>query len=359
MKVLYVPNGTQAAPATRYRVTQYLPHLKEKGIDCRVFSAISEFSTNLTVKSPDFGTAARLLYYCYVFTEKIFRLLAIIIIARGFDIVYFQRTTFSLRMELLLKAVNRNIFFDIDDAIFLPDRQKGDFLYRVKKFIKKNEVINMLKVSKTVVVENEYIKDFVSRYCGNVLKIPGPIDTERFSPGPGHGGGDITIGWIGSPATTLYLAMLEGVFKTLKKKYGFLKFKFIGPGKKALLDTGFERVDWNYDTEVAELRSLDVGIMPMPDNEWTRGKLGCKMLQYMALGIPAVVSFTPTNAEMIINGENGFFVSDEKEWVDILSTLIDSRELRERVGQRARETILERCDLRKNADRLADIFTKG
>jgi glycosyltransferase involved in cell wall biosynthesis len=277
-------------------------------------------------------------------------------ISKWFDMVLLQRTTFPFKLETLLVRINKNIIFDIDDAIYLADKQGNDILTRIKKYIKKNEVINILKASRAVIVENGYIKDFVSRYAKNVFKIPGPIDTERFFVREKKKRKELIIGWIGSPATTPYLHMLGGIFGIIKKKYNFVKFNFIGLGKYKNADIDFSGIAWDYETEVGELQMFDIGIMPMSDNEWTRGKLGCKMLQYMAVGIPAVVSYTRTNAEIIEDGKNGFLVSNEDEWIKVLSALIENEGLRETIGQKGREIILEKCSLSGNINRLTDIF---
>ena len=356
MRILFVPYGTEKAPATRYRVMQYLPYLKKQGIEYHVFSAISRFSTNLMIKSPDFAPFMRFLYYVYIFMERIFRLSWIVFISGRFDIIFLQRTTFPCNLDVFLKTINNNIIFDIDDAIYLPDKEADNIMTRIKKYIKEKEVIDMLKISKLVIVENEYIKKFVSQYCKNISKIPGPIDTKRFFIRPREKRDEVIIGWIGSPATTFYLHMLDNVFRDIKQKYGFVRFRFVGLGNYANPDIVFEKIEWNYETEVNNLQNFDIGIMPMPDNEWTRGKLGCKMLQYMAVGIPAVVSFTPTNAEIIENGINGFFVTEEDEWIKVLSNLIENRALRNITGQKGRETVLEKCSLRDNLNKMVNIF---
>lgn len=358
MKILFIPYGTQNAPATRYRVTQYLAYLGERKIYCSVFSAISKFSTTLMIKSPDFKPFTRFLYYIYVSVERLVRLAAVTVVAGRFDIVFLQRTTFPCRFELLFKKMNKNIIFDIDDAIYLPDKQGNDIITRLKKYVKKNEVINVLKVSRAVIVENDYIKDFVSQYCRETYKIPGPIDTKRFFVTKKNPTERVTIGWIGSPATTQYLHMLDDVFRRLAEKYNFINFKFIGLGKYEIPGIKIENIKWSYATEVSELQSFDIGIMPVPDNEWTRGKLGCKMLQYMSVGVPAVVSYTPTNAEIIKNGENGFFASTNEEWERVLSRLIEDKELRSSIGQKGRETVALKCSLEGNTEKLVDIFKR-
>ena len=202
MKILFIPYGTSRAPATRYRVMQYLPYLKKQKIEHSLFSAISGFSTFLMIKSPDFVPFIRFIYYAYVFIERLFRFLRIATIAKRFDIIFVQRATFPFRLEKWLKILNANIIFDIDDAIFLPDEQRNGVIMRIKKYVKEREAIGILKVSKIVIVENDYIKNFVSRYCKDVFKIPGPIDTEHFFSCYKKKSDDIVVGWIGSPATT-------------------------------------------------------------------------------------------------------------------------------------------------------------
>ena len=356
MKILFIPYGTEQAPATRYRVMQYLPGLQKSGIECYVFSAISRFATYLMLQSPDFNPITRSFYYAYITIERFIRLCWSIVIASKFDIIYLQRTTFPCNLGKLLKSKGKYIIFDIDDAIYLPDKESNDLVTKIKKYIKEKETINVLKIADMATVENDYIKDFVSRYCANTSKIPGPIDTDRFCPGEEDDRKEVTIGWIGSPATTSYLHMLNKVFKHIAKKYSFVKFDFIGLGKYDNTDIGFKSIKWDYNTEVANLQLFDIGVMPMPNDSWTRGKLGCKMLQYMSLGIPAVVSFTPTNAEIIEDGVNGFFAKDEKQWIDVLSDLIENKQLRQKIGQNGRESILKTCALSSNIEKLKSIF---
>ena len=360
MKILFVPYGTEKAPATRYRVSQYLPYLESKGIECVVFSAISRFLTGLMIKSPNFSAFCKFIYYVYVLAERFVRLLWVAIVAKSFDTIYIQRSTFPAKLEMALRLANKNIVFDIDDAIFLPDSESKDALTRLKSYMKKSEVISILKVSRAVIVENEYIKQFVSRYCSNVFKIPGPIDTKRYfvKKDKEHRERKVTIGWIGSPATTPYLHILDNVFKRIAEKYNFVNYRFIGLGKYENPHIKFEKIEWDYDTEISELQKFDIGIMPMPDSEWTRGKLGCKMLQYMAVGIPAVVSYTPTNAEIIQNGTNGFFATSDKEWTQNLSALVEDESLRMRIGEAGRKTVEDKCSLARNVSVLIGIFTE-
>lgn len=356
MKILFVTYGTNEAPATRYRVMQYLDVLRSKGVESAAFSAISAFSTRLMLRSPDFSYIGRLMYYIYVFGERIIRFFILLRMAGRFDIIFLQRATFSFGLEKLLKKTNPNIIFDIDDAIYMPDRQARDLLTVIKRYFKETEVINILRISKAVIVENEYISDFVKNYCHSIIKIPGPIDTDRFFVKKALEREKVVIGWIGSPATTQYLHMLDAVFTKLAAKYKNVEFVLMGAGKYANAAIKADIVPWKYDAEVAQLQKFDIGVMPMPDNEWTRGKLGCKMLQYMAVGVPAVVSYTPTNAEIIEDGICGFFARTEDEWLDVLARLIGDRKLREDIGSRGRKVIEDKCSLSGNVHKYMKLF---
>lgn len=286
--------------------------------------------------------------------------------ASHYDIVFLQRATFPLGLGRLLKLWRKNIIFDIDDAIFLPDTSRQGLINDFKAFVKESELRSILALSDCVIVENDYIKDYVSRYCPNVRKIPGPIDTDRYFVRKGQVSGlrgqgtgysdELVLGWIGSPATTGYLHLLDGVFADILSRFENVRIVLIGAGNYIFPSERVIKKAWRYETEVKDLQDFDIGLMPMPDDVWTRGKLGCKMLQYMAVGVPSVVSFTDTNAEVIKDGENGFLVRTESECVDRLSQLITDAGLRRTIGEAGRRTIEELCSIRKNGPELIRVF---
>jgi glycosyltransferase involved in cell wall biosynthesis len=356
IKILFVSNGTKVSPATRYRIYQWLPFLDKEGIEYKVYSIISESMTCRMIKSSTLNSFLRNLYYLHVFIERTSRSLKVIFLARGFDVVFLQRAVFSLGLEKLLKMVNKNIIFDIDDSIYMPDKEEKGIVGRIKKYIKKEEVVSILKLSKCAIVENNHIKNFVQNYCKNVYIITGPMDIEKNFPREYRSGSeDIAIGWIGSPSTSAYLGMLDEVFQKLSQKYK-IKVRLIGAGNYSIDGVFVENIAWNEETEVSELHKFDIGVMPMPDNEWTRGKVGCKMLQYMANAIPAVVSWTPTNADIIEDGVNGFLAVSEDEWIEKLSRLIEDFQLRQKMGASGRKTVEEKFSVIANAPKCLRII---
>ncbi len=351
INILFVPSGTSRIAATRYRIYQYLPYLEKHNIRYKVFSIISDATTREMIYSPVFKGLRKAVYYLRVVLDRIIRFLPVLFLARKYKIIFLQRTTLPFGLERVLAKLNPNIVFDIDDAIFMPDKEEAGLIARIKEYTKSKEVANILKVSRLVIVENEYIRNYAQKYCLNTMLIPGPIDAERFFFKEKSGKEEVVIGWIGSPSTTVYLDMLKGVFAELVKSFG-IKIKLIGAGEYKLDGVEIINVPWVYDTEVAQLQSFDIGVMPMPDNEWTRGKLGCKMLQYMAVGVPAVVSYTPTNAEVVTDGVSGLLIKSEKEWVEKISRLIKDPVLRRKIGLEGRKTIEERFSVTVNAPKL-------
>lgn len=358
LKILFVPTGSDLAAATRYRVSQYLPFLSRVGIRYRVFSIISRPMTLLMVHSPKFRGPAKVLYYFFHVLEKTVRAFFLFFLASRYDCIFLQRTTFPFYLEKILALVNNRIIFDLDDAIFIPDTKGRGIMHRIKESFKKKEVPAVLRISRHVIVENTYIAEYVKRFCVNISKIIGPIDTKRYRVvnERGRDKNNIVIGWIGSPSTTPYLRMLDNVFKVISHKYKNVSFKFIGTERYSLEGVSMIFREWDYSTEIKELEGFDIGIMPMPDDDWSRGKVGIKMLQYMSMGMPTVVSYTSTNAEIIKDGTDGFIVSSEKDWIDILSRLIEEKETRFRVGGKARNLIEERYSVEANFNKFLTII---
>jgi glycosyltransferase involved in cell wall biosynthesis len=357
VSILFVPFGTVRVAATRYRIYQYLPYLDEQKIKYKVFSILSDSTTKQMVMSPTFDRFRKLLYYLQLVLERIIRFCPVLILAARYKVVFIQRASFPFGLEKVLQMVNKNIIFDLDDAIFISDRTEKGFVNRIKELSKTQEVADILKVSKGAIVENEYVKDYARKYCREVFLIPGPIDTKRNFVKEKINNSEVSIGWIGSPSTTVFLKMLHGVFKELGKKYK-IQVKLIGAGQYKVDGVRVVDVNWCLNKEVEELQSFDIGVMPMPNNEWTKGKLGCKMLQYMSVGVPAVVSYTPTNAEAIENGINGFLVNSEEEWIEKLSLLIENPDIRRRIGMAGRRTAEEKFSVRVNAPRILSVLRK-
>ncbi len=311
-KVLFVVSSGFSYASSRVRVYQYLPYLSD--INYKVF----RFNKKLTGTKFD--------HYINIFSLLVYALF--------YETIFIQKVFFRKEIFFLIKFVFRKrIVYDFDDAIFL----KSSGGTQNKTII---EYFNYgLTCSDACLVVSDFNADYAKKYCSNVHKVVGPIDVKRYKVKPvaTENTETIYIGWIGSPSTTKYLNTITKVFEEIYRKYNDkVKFIFMGADSP---NTDFKNAEfhtWSYEDEISFLMKLDVGIMPLTDDDWTKGKGGYKLLQYMATGIPGVASDIGANKEIIMDGETGFLVNDIENWVEKLSFLIENTEERQLFGKKAR-----------------------
>lgn len=349
MNVLFiVPYPTQG-PSNRFRVEQYFPYLKHNNIDYSISSLQSE-------------TLYRILYKKGHYTSKsyhlicgVWRRLLDLFSSNRYDIVFIHREAFpigNMIIERLFNKLNGNIIYDFDDSIFLP---RGNNIFF--KFIKRSTNIEkIIRLSRHVIAGNDYLKNYALQFNKNVTVIPTSIDTQVYKPPQNKTITDkVIIGWIGSRTTIKYLKILRGVFKKLLSTFKNIEMKIIG-GEYKTQDPRITNQRWSLETELSDLQSFDIGIMPMYDNEWAKGKCAFKIIQYMAVGIPAIASSVGMNVEVIQNGVNGFLISSEEEWFEKLSILIENPELRQKLGKAGKNTVEQRYSLMVNAPKFIEVL---
>jgi len=209
-----------------------------------------------------------------------------------------------------------------------------------------------MRCSSKVIVGNEYLARY-AEFSGakSVGLIPTVIDADRYSVPGENRRKRIVIGWIGSPSTEGYLLNLIPVFERLKNSYN-VSFVAIGASDNSFKNTPVEVLPWDEETEVDLIKDFDIGVMPLTDSHWERGKCGYKLIQYMACSIPVVGSLVGVNEVIIKQDENGYLVSNLIEWEERLRTLIDSEELRLEMGKNGREGVSSWYTLQKQAPRL-------
>lgn len=321
MRILFLTLGDKTVASSRTRVFSYLPYFKEYNIRCMVLEYTKQ---NLSGK--------KLFFY------KAFIILKLSLFCLFYDIVFIQKVLLPKKYLNVLRFLIKKIVFDFDDAIYATHQTLENSTNFRKKQKNKDNFQKIVSMADLVVLENKYTKQYVDQYNSNILMITGPIDTVRYFPGEKQKNENVVIGWIGSPPNTSYLELLYPILERLSKEYPSILFKTIGAAPIELSNVKLKQVVWNLDTELTELQEFDIGIMPLPDDEWSRGKGGYKLLQYMALGIPSVVSPVGINVEMIEAGKNGFLAKDEVEWYEKLALLINDAKKRKVMGLNARET---------------------
>lgn len=329
-----VPSIYDKNPSQRYRIEQWEPHLRRLGVE-------------ITYRPFEDEALNRVLYQPGRMPEKVGLILrALARRARGmrevrdFDAVYILRETALLGppvFEHLMKRTGVPFIFDFDDAVFVPYVSPSNGYLSYLKFPGKTRTI--CRLAAHVMAGNEYLADYARQVNEHVTVIPTTVDTEKYTIEFARAANDVpVIGWTGSYSTAQHLRTLGGALRRLAERERF-RLRVIGAPNFELEGVDVEVVPWRSETEVADLRPVDIGVMPLPEDPWSKGKCGMKALQYMGLAIPTVCSPVGVNSDIIRDGENGLLAATEDEWVEKLSALLHSSELRERLGRAGRSTV--------------------
>ena len=314
-------------PSTRYRVLEYIPYLQKAGWEVSVFA---------------FGRRR-------VDRIKIFWHLS------NYDVVFLQKRLFGLLDWSLLRWKSKFLIFDFDDAIMFHDSSRKKNIFSLKGKIR---FVRTISNSDFVFAGNSYLGNMARKYTQKVLILPTVIDMELYTSKPQQNQPLVTLGWIGSRPTLFYIERMVSVLNIVRKKYPQTQLKIVSD---CFFDCGVMPVikkPWRYEEVVDDLKSFDIGIMPLTDDKWTKGKCGFKLLQYMAVGLPVVCSPVGVNREMVMNGQNGFWASNADEWIDRLGQLIESPALRARMGESGRKIVFQRYSLKDHADSLINVLSQ-
>ena len=257
------------------------------------------------------------------------------------DAVIVQREAVLIGPPLIERwfAYKKPIVFDFDDAIFLSNKslRNGIWARLARPSNKTNQLINL---SRTVWAGNRYLTDYAAQFNHNVMIVPTVVDCRIFHPRPRDA--DLcTLGWIGSHSTTSYLLQLGPVLERLAHKHRF-RLLIVGASQPITI-RGVQCINrsWQYEREVADFQTLDIGLYPIDHDEWALGKCGLKAIQYGAVGIPCVASAVGVNNEIVDDGRTGFLARSPDDWYSMLDQLLTSASLRKCLGTAARHHIVE------------------
>lgn len=354
-KVLFLAvHRPDRSPSQRFRFEQYLGDLKSAGFEY-------DFSYLITAEEDKFfykpGNVAK---KGAVLIKSLFKRFSELLKAKQYDIVFVQRECIMLGTSFFEEAFSNSkakLVFDFDDSIWLQNVSEAN---KKLAFLKDpNKTARIIKVADMVFAGNEYLANYARKFNSKVEIIPTTIDTEEYKPIPKSNKDIVTIGWSGSITTIQHFEFAIPFLTKIKEKYpDKVDFKVIGDGNYTHEELGIKGLPWRKDTEVEELASMDIGLMPLPDDEWASGKCGLKGLQYMALEIATIMSPVGVNSEIIQHGKDGFLASTQEEWVDVLSQLIENDELRVNIGREARKTIIERYSVKALKDKYIYLFNQ-
>ncbi len=354
MKALFLASSGIRDPASRTRVFQYLPLLRDRGLEPDVKVVVAD---SVYAKGVDRGRFWKLWYYVTVIWLYLKAGTRTVVRASCYDVIFIQRVLFPFPLPTLLRRHRHKVIYDFDDAIFTTERVEATGLERLRSWFHGRSLGPVLAAAAHAVVENEYTAGYAERCGTSTTVITGPIDTRRYNPGLREDGASVVIGWIGSPSTAEYIELIRGPLETLADQHPGLVLRIVGASGLQFGRLTVDEREWSLETEVADLRTFDIGLMPLPDNPWTQGKGGYKILQYSAMGLPVVASPVGVNSRLVDHGVSGFLASSGAEWVSHLNGLINDAALRRKMG-RAGRSKMERCyALDRAADRLFSLFS--
>lgn len=353
--LVLTPYLYDTVPGQRFRMEQWARHLSQFGVRME-FESFESHALRRVIYAKGHSLRKGLeLLRCV--KRRVERLRQV---RRQWDVIVLFRELLPIGPPLLERRLIRcgvPMVYDFDDAIFLPDVSDANRRFGwLKRPDKTGEIC---RLSRHVIVGNGYLEAYARRYTDRVSVIPTTIDTGIYTMKPRVALRDVpVIGWSGSLTTAKHLQTVIPALQTLRRIHPF-RLKLIGASECHIPGLEVDSKMWNATSEIDDLHSFDIGIMPLPDDSWARGKCGLKALQYMAVGVPTVVSPVGVNAAIIQDGRNGFLASSEAEWVEKLSALLTDESLRARFAREGRRTIEERYSATIHVPRVLHILEQA
>jgi len=352
MKVLaIVPNVYNKAPGQRHRIEQWQPWLAEQGI------TIDYASFESRALSEIIHQRGKYLQKIWHVVGGMLRRIQLATRIAEYDLIYIFRESALIGpawFERWAKMRRRPMVFDFDDAVWVNVRSPANGWLSTLKMPGKTRT--SCRLAAHVMAGSPYLAEYAWRVNPATTIVPSTVELNTYTMQPSTSASVPVIGWTGSFSTVPYLDSIKPVFQDLIKSERF-RLRVIGPSGYSVPGVEVEVVPWSPKSEADDLRPLDIGLMPIIDSEFSRGKCAMKALQYMALGIPPVVSPVGVNSEIVQDGVNGFLASTPEEWKAKLTLLLRDRELRLRLGAAARRTVEANYSAAIQSKRVFDIFT--
>ena len=356
-RILFIaPHRLDRSPNQRFRFEQYLGALQANGFEC-VVSPLLDARDDKRLYAPGIWSKG------LVLLNALRRRVRDVFRAKQFDIVFVSREAFltgTTWFEKELKANGPKLIFDFDDSIWLANVSEANkSLAFLKNAAKTSDLIAM---SDLVFAGNAYLAEYAQRFNPKTVIIPTTIDTDEYDPqlypkADTEGNKPVVIGWSGSITTIQHFEFALPFLRELKAAYGdTIEIRVIGDGNYRNPELGIVGLPWRKADELVQLSQFDIGIMPLPDDEWARGKCGLKGLQYMAMGVPTLMSPVGVNGEIIQDGVNGYLPRNPSQWVERIRELIENPQLRLAIGNAGRQTVVERYSVRSQSLRYVNLF---
>ena len=334
----------------KYSITQFLQLFSANGVEY----TISLNPKNIHFKYLNFKGGRFLNNMMFNYSRlALFRILDLFRL-KQYDIVfmhqYFYHPMRSPILELMVRFLSKKFVFYYFDPIW-NNAQTTDQANRKK-------LARIIKASDHVIVANEYLADYASQFSHNVSVLPMTVDMSEYCPSNNRNNDKLVVGFCGAPYNYIYLKELIPVFKYFQEKDYKVEFRVVSGG--ALPDylegLGIQYVKWSPDNEITELQKIDVGIVPLADDDWTRGKFSIKLIEHMAVRSPVICSNVGVNPQVIQNGYNGYVVNNCDEWIEKIILLSENEEIFKRVAENAYVEAIKKYSHTENAKKYIEIF---
>jgi glycosyltransferase involved in cell wall biosynthesis len=350
-----VPYPKGEAPSQRFRFEQYLPFLLEQGFEYDLKTFYSEKAWGTLHQKGHFlkktGGIISAFFLRFILLFKLHRYTHIFIHREGAPIGP------PILEWFIAKIVRKQVIYDFDDAIWLPNYSEANASYQRLKYYKK--VNKIMKWASKVSAGNDYLAKYAKQFNENVVVNPTTIDTENYhnpslypAPTPKS---KLVIGWTGTLTTAKYLHEIVLVLEDLSQKYDF-EFCVISNEAPEIELQALRFVKWKKETEIEDLLRFDIGVMPLTEDRWSNGKCGFKALQYMSLGIPTIASPVGVNPSIIDHGVNGFLCSTQQDWKNAFEYLLADEHNRHNMHEAAREKIRSNYSVLSNKTNFLNLF---
>ena len=352
--VIVCPHPKDVAPGQRLKYEQYIDNWEQSGFRVDVKPFMTDRFWNIVYKK---GYFLEKIFWTLIGYSKRIKLLFTL---RKYDLsyVFLWVTPFGTTFfERLYANISKKVIYDIDDLVYHKDHKSeaNSFLAILKG---RKKPIYLMKISDHVITCTPHLDSFVRKFNQKTTDISSTINTDNYIPVNQYSNEKpLTIGWSGSHSTSKYVYLLQEVLLELSKTH---EFKLLVIGDKSFHIDGLdcESVNWVEETEVQELQRIDIGIYPLPNEEWVLGKSGLKALQYMALGIPTIASAIGANYRVIENGVSGVLVDTDSAWKSAIEKYIIDPELRRSHGEMARKRVESLYSVKANEPIYIDVINK-
>jgi glycosyltransferase involved in cell wall biosynthesis len=348
IRILALTRYGRLGASSRLRTYQYLPFLKKQEIDVEVIPLLDDEY----IKDLYSGKGRQKVKIFDAYLHRIKYLFK----ARCFDLVWIEKELFPFLPawgEATLNALRVPYIVEYDDAIYHNYDLNPN---RLVRFCFRTKIDQVMKRAEVVVVGNDYLGDRARQAGGKRIEyIPTAVDLERYKVIPKTSEAPFTIGWVGSPSTARYIQLVQPALSEICKD-GQTRVVLVGSGPVKLADVPVEILSWTEESEVAAIQDFDVGIMPLPDEPWERGKCGYKLIQYLACGRPVIASPVGVNQQIVEHGVNGFLAREIADWISAMRELRDNAPLREAMGRNGRSKVKKKYSIQVTAPRLAEIL---